>query len=50
MISHRAGIVPRMLILSAIRVAEPWTPGAVVAFVALVVAIAVLAVWLVHRA
>jgi hypothetical protein len=39
-----------MLLLSSIRVAEPWTPAAVAALVAIVVTILVLTIWLIHRA
>lgn len=39
-----------MLVLSSIRVAEPWTPTAVVVLVALVVTVLVLTIWLIHRA
>jgi len=38
-----------MPMLLSIRVAEPWTPAAVVALVLLVVALLGLTAWLIHR-
>ena len=47
---HHGGIVPRMLLFSAIRVAEPWTPLGVVAFVAILIVIVGVVLWLIRRA
>jgi hypothetical protein len=46
---RRSGIVPRMPLLMSIRVAEPWTGGAIVALTLLVVAMVALTAWLIHR-
>jgi hypothetical protein len=46
---RRSGIVPRMPTLLSIRVAEPWTALSQVVFVALVIILAGMALWLIHR-
>jgi hypothetical protein len=38
-----------MPLLMSIRVAEPWTGGAIVALTLLVVAMVALTAWLIHR-
>lgn len=43
------GIVARMHMLFAIRVAEPWTTASMVVLVALVAIAVALTFWLIHR-
>jgi len=38
-----------MPMLLSIRVAEPWTPGAILVAIVLVAAVIGFAVWLIHR-
>ena len=47
---HHGGIVPRMLLFSAIRVAEPWTPVSAAVLVAIILLIVGLVLWLIRRA
>jgi hypothetical protein len=42
-------IVPRMVVLMSIRVAESWTPLSVVALVVIGIALVSLVAWLIHR-
>ena len=46
---HYRGIVPRMVVFLLIRVAEPWTVGAVMFLVACAIALVFAILWLVHR-
>ena len=43
------GIVARMYIFFAIRVAEPWTTASMVVLVALVAIVVGLTLWFIHR-